>query len=65
MGSLDEVYLFQISAECFVALLSTLKIKPVMSLVKLHAIRKTGKAASRVLSKIIACKMLEYAYVLN
>lgn len=65
MGSLGEVYLFKISAERFVVLLSTVKAKLIMSLPELCEIQKIGTAASRVLSKIIAPKILEYAYALK
>lgn len=65
MGSLGEVYLFRISAEHFMVLLSTAKAKLVISLPELHEIQKIGTTASKVLSKVIALKILECAYVLK
>lgn len=62
---MGEVYLFKISAERLVVLLSTVKAKLVMSLPELREIQKIGTVASWVLSKIIAPKIPEYAYVLK
>lgn len=65
MGSLGEVYLFRISAEHFMVLLSTAKANLVISLPELHEIQKIGTTASKVLSKVTALKILECAYVLK
>lgn len=65
MGSLGEVCLFKISAEHFVVLPSTVKAKLVMSLPELREIQKIGTAASRVLSKMIDPKIMDYAYMLK
>jgi len=46
-------------------LLSTVKAKLVMSLPELCETQKVGTAASRLPSKIIAPKIMEYAYVLK
>lgn len=54
MGSLGEVYLFRISAEHFMVLLSTAKESE---------IQKTGTGASEVLRKVTALKILKYACV--
>lgn len=55
----------KISAEYFVVLLSTVKAKLVMSLPELGEIQEIGTAVSRVLGKIVALKILEYACVLK
>lgn len=65
MGSLGEVYLCRISAERFMVILSTAKVKFVKSLPELHEIQKIGTATSKVLSKVTAPKILEYTYVLK
>lgn len=65
MGSLGEVFLFRISAEHFMVLLSAAKAKFVISLSELHEIQKFGTAASKVVSQVITPKILEYAYVLK
>lgn len=58
-GQLGEVYIFRISAEHFMVLLSTAKAKFVKSLSELPEIQKIGTAASKVLRKVIAPKILE------
>lgn len=65
MGSLGEVNLCRISAERFMVILSTPKAKFVISLPELHEIEKIGTAASKVLSKVTAPKILENTYVLK